>query len=166
MKPINALLFIAFVFVFSASAQTAKVAAADLKRLEGKTWVGELTYLDYTSKKKTSIKSNVVISRSKTDKLTWIFDMQYPLEPGANSKEEVKLSPDGSVFDGENVVERVPLPDGVLKIVTTKSGKDDRRDSTFRHTYLISKSSFSMRKEVKFDGENEFFERNTYIWKR
>ena len=138
----------------------------DLKPLEGKTWVGDLTYLDYTSKKKTSIKSNVLITRSRTDQLVWTFDMQYPLEPGANSKEDVKLSADGKTFDGEMVVERINLPDGSLRIVTTKPGKDDNRDATFKHTYLIGKKSFSLRKDVKFDGVEEFFERNTYSWTR
>lgn len=159
-----------FIFVFSlalmvsASAQTAKITAEDLKPLEGKQWVGDLTYLDYTSKKKTSIKSNVTITRPND--LTWIFDMQYPLEPNANSKDETKLSADGRTFDGETVIERIELPDGILKIVTTKPGKDDNRDSTFRHVYLIGKKSFSIKKEVKFDGSAEYFERNTYSWTR
>ena len=166
MKKILFLLIVTATLVCTASAQVAKLSDKDLKPLEGKTWVGDLTYRDYTSKKKTSIKSNVIITRSKTDKLAWTFDMQYPLEPGANNKDEVKLSADGSVFDGEKVVERTNLQDGMLRVVTTKPGQDDHRAATFRHTYLISKKSFSMKKEVKFDGENEFFERNTYNWKR
>lgn len=166
MKNIAALFIVAFCLVMSASAQFVKISPNDLKTLEGDQWIGNLTYLDYKSKKPTSIMSNVTITRSKTDKLTWIFDMDYPLERGANSKDEVKLSADGMMFDGEMVIERTKSPDGTLRIVTTKKGKDDNRDSTFRHTYLISKKAFSMRKEVKFDDEAEFFERNTYTWTR
>lgn len=92
--------------------------------------------------------------------------MQYPKEPGANKKEDVKLSSDGKTFDGENVIERTKLADGILRVVTSIKGKDDDRDATFRHTYLIGKKSFSIRKDVRFDGETEFFERNTYRWTR
>ena len=166
MKNIAALLVLGFLVVVSVSAQSAKVSPGDLKKLEGDKWVGNLTYLDYKSKKPTSIMSNVTITRSKADELTWIFDMDYPLERGANSKDEVKLSADGMTFYGETVIERTKSPDGTLRIVTTKKGKDDNRESTFRHTYLINKKAFSMRKEVKFDGDAEFFERNTYAWTR
>lgn len=166
MKTLLTVFAVTIVLVFTASAQTASVSAKDLKPLEGKTWTGNLTYLDYQSKKPTSIKSNVTISHSKTDKLTWIFNMEYPLESVANSKDEVKLSRDGMKFDGETVTERTKLSDGSLRVVTSRIGKDDNRDATFRHTYLISKKAFSMRKDVKFDGESEFFERNTYTWAR
>lgn len=164
MKTVIFIFIFSLALIVSASAQTAKISAKDLKPLEGRQWVGDLTYLDYTSKKKTSIKSNVTITRAND--LTWIFDMQYPLEPNANSKDETKLSADGRTFDGETVIERIELPDGILKIVTTKPGKDDNRDSTFRHVYLIGKKSFSIKKEVKFDGSAEYFERNTYSWTR
>ena len=164
MKTVIFIFIFSLALIVSASAQTAKISAKDLKPLEGRQWVGDLTYLDYTSKKKTSIKSNVTITRAND--LTWIFDMQYPLEPNANSKDETKLSADGRTFDGETVIERIELPDGILKIVTTKTGKDDNRDSTFRHVYLIGKKSFSIKKEVKFDGSVEYFERNTYSWTR
>src|SRR4051794_25702517 len=96
---------ITIVLAFNAAAQNIRISADDLKPLEGKQWIGTLTYLDYRSKEKTSIKSNVTVTRSKSDKLTWMFDMQYPLEPKANSKNEVKLSPDGMTFDGETVIE-------------------------------------------------------------
>lgn len=166
MKSLLTFLVITIALAVTAFAQTAKLSAKDLEPLEGKPWTGILTYLDYQSKKPTSIKSNLAISRSTVDQLTWTFDMQYPLEPKANKKDEVKLSSDGGTFDGERVVERTKLPDGVLRIVTTKPGKDDDRSATFRHTYLINKTAFSIRKDVRFDGEKEFFERNTYSWTR
>ena len=165
MKTILPLFVFAIALAFSVSAQT-KISAKDLKPLEGKQWVGDLVYLDYQSKKLTSIKSNVTITRNVADKLKWTFAMQYPFEPKANSTEDVVLSSDGLIFDGENVIERTKMPGGILKIVTTTKGKDDNRDATFRHTYLIGKKAFSIRKDVKFDGETEFFERNTYSWTR
>lgn len=150
----------------TAAAQTARISAKDLKPLEGKQWVGDLKYLDYQSKKPTSIKSNVTITRNAADQLKWTFKMQYPFEPKADSSDDVVLSADGRTFDGEAVIERTKLPDGTLRIVTSKAGKDDNRDATFKHTYLIGKKSFSLRKEVKLAGTGEFFERNIYEWTR
>jgi hypothetical protein len=36
----------------------------------------------------------------------------------------------------------------------------------FRFTYLVGDSSFSRRKEVKFDGTADYSERHTYSWTR
>jgi hypothetical protein len=166
MKIILTIALFTIGLALSASAQPARISANDLKPLEGKTWNGSLTYLDYTSKKKTTIRSNINIVRKPSDKFTWIFDLQYPLEPGANSRDEAVLSPDGGSFDGEAVIERTKLPDGSLRFVTQKKGRDDNRDAILRHTYLISKKSFSIRKDVKIEGEQDFFERNTYTWTR
>ena len=51
MKNIATLFLVAFALVISASAQSTKVSPNDLKPLEGEQWVGNLTYLDYKSKK-------------------------------------------------------------------------------------------------------------------
>ncbi len=166
MKRILTIVFITFTLIAAASAQSARVTEKDLKPLDGKLWTGSLTYIDYTSKNKTTIESNLMVSRSVTHAMTWVFELQYPQESGAGSKDEVRISPDGRSLDGEMVIERTLLPKGVLRIVTTGPGRDDNRNAVFRHTYTISKSAFSIRKEVKFDGTDEFFERNTYSWTR
>jgi hypothetical protein len=62
------------------------------------------------------------------------------------------------------VVERTKLAGSILRIVTEKSGPDDNKKSQFRLTYLIRANSFSIRKEVRFDGTAEFFERKQYAW--
>jgi hypothetical protein len=166
MKTLLTLFAVTIALSITASAQSAKISAKDLKPLEGSQWIGNLTYLDYQSKKPTSIKSNVTVTRNATDKLKWTFAMQYPLEPKANRTEDIVLSSDGKTFDGETVIERTKLPDGTLRIVTSKPGKDDDRPATLRHTYLVGKKTFSIKKEVKLDSETEYFERNTYSWTR
>ncbi|MEP6705268.1 MAG: hypothetical protein ABJB34_10735, partial [Acidobacteriota bacterium] len=84
----------------------------------------------------------------------------------ANKKSIVKISKDGKTFDEETVVERINLPNKTLRIVTTNNGTDNDKPAVFRHTYLLSKQSFSIKKEVKYEGTNEFFERNEYSWIR
>lgn len=166
MKTLYIAILIASVFVVSTSAQAAKISPDDLKTLEGAQWIGTLTYLDYSSNKKTSIKSNVTISRSAADSLAWNFEYQYPDEPKANSKDSVILSRDGKTFDGETVIERTKLPDGTLKFVTTKDGEDNGKKALYRFTYLAGKNALSVKKEARIEGTTEYFVRNEYVWTR
>lgn len=160
------ILVLTFVFAFSVSAQNAKMSVNDLKTIEGKQWVGNLTYVNYGSGKKVSIPSNLTVTRSNADRNIWVFDYQYPDEPKANGKSDIKLSSDGKMFNDGSVIEKQKLPGGVLKFVTTKDGMDDNKPSLLRYTYLVSKRAFSIKKEVRTEGSAEFFERNTYRWTR
>ena len=159
-------LLIASSFAGLAFPQTPKVQVEDLTRLTGAQWTGGLTYLDYSSNKKVSLPSNLTVTRALGDEMSWVFEYQYPDEPKANSKRTLTLSKDGTVFDGETVIERASLDGGTLRIVTEQSGKDNDKDALFRYTYLLGPSSFSIKKEVRPVGAAEFFERNQYSWKR
>jgi hypothetical protein len=146
--------------------KTPKNKSSDFKQSTAGQWKGKLTYQDYRSNKKVSILSNLTVTESNEDKLSWIFEYEYPDEPKANKKSIAKISKDGKTFDDETVVERKNLPNKTLKIVTTKNGMDNDKPAVFRHTYLLSKKSFSIKKEVKYEGTQKFFERNEYSWIR
>ena len=162
---VSALLIAASLFGQTA-ANSPRLEAGDLNRLTGAQWKGTLTYLDYGRNKKVSIPSHLTITGPGADGLSWTFDYLYLDEPKANSKEVVVVSKDGTIIDGERVVERATAPDGTLKIVTEKAGTDNGKPSLFRYTYLLGATSFSIRKEVKPEGAADFFERNQYSWTR
>ena len=63
-----------------------KIKSSDFKLLTAGQWKGKLTYQDYSSNKKVSILSNLTVTQSKEDKLSWIFEYEYPDEPKANKK--------------------------------------------------------------------------------
>lgn len=151
------------VFVFGLAP---KVKIKDLQNLTGAQWMGTLSYLDYGKNTKVSIPSNLTVTQSKENKTSWIFEYQYPDEPKANSKKIVAISEDGKTFNDETVVERTSLADKSLRIVTEKSGTDNDKKALFRYTYLLGKTNFSIKKEVRYEGTNEFFLRNEYSWKR
>ena len=138
----------------------------DLQPLIGGQWVGTLTYLDYGKNKKVSIPVTLNVTKSTKDQSTWIFDFRYPDEPKANNIQEVTLTDNGRTLDGETVVERIKLPGKTVKIVTEKSGQDNNKPAVLRYTYLISPKNFSIRKEVRYEGVTELFERNEYRWTR
>src|SRR5215211_2176103 len=91
------------------SVKNAKIKADDLQRLTGAQWTGTLTYLDYGKKRKVSIPSKLLVTRSAEDKRLWVFEFQYPDEPQANSKQNVMIAEDGRSLGDETVMERMDL---------------------------------------------------------
>jgi hypothetical protein len=142
------------------------VRDGDLRQLTGAQWKGTLRYQDYRSDRKVTIPSNVTVAQSADDPRAWIFTHQYPDEPNASRPDTVVISADGRSIDDARVVERRTLPDGTLRLVTRRTGKDNNRDAVFRYTYLIGASHVSIRKEVMPEGSAEYFERNEYAWSR
>lgn len=157
---------VASIFLGSPLLRTPKIKASDFQRVTGAQWVGTLTYLDYRSNKKVSIASTLTVTQSAEDKWSWDFDYHYPDEPKANNKDRVAVTREGTIVDGENVVSRTRLPGDTLKIVTEKHGPDNDKPALFRFTYLLSSRSFSIRKEVRYEGTTDFIERNQYSWTR
>ncbi len=148
MKIIICLLLITSSIFGFVNLKTPKIKYSDFKQLTAGQWKGKLTYQDYRSNKKVSILSNLTITESNENKLSWIFEYEYPDEPKANKKSIVRISKDGKIFDKETVVERTNLPNKTLRIVTTNNGTDNDKPAVFRHTYLLRRSSFSAQKTV------------------
>ena len=148
------------------SATEARIKRNDLQILTGAQWSGTLTYLDYRSRKPVSIPVNLSVKPNAGDDRSWVFTYNYPDEPHANSEEILRLSKDGRSINGEVVLERTDLRDNTIRVVTEKKGEDDNRSASIRYTYLLNVSSFSITKEVRYEGDDKYFERNFYRWKR
>ncbi len=87
MKIIICLLLVtASVFGF-VNLNAPKIKSGDFKRLLNGQWKGKLTYQDYRSNKKVSILSNLTVTESNENKLSWIFEYEYPYEPKANKNQ-------------------------------------------------------------------------------
>lgn len=166
MKLLAFVLLTAAAFAGLFPRQSPRVSAEDLRGLTGARWTGTLTYLDYRSNKRVSIPSNLTVTRAEGDETAWVFEYEYPEEPKANGKQTLKVGDGGALFDGGTVVERTSLDGGGFRLVAEKRGKDNDREATFRYTYTLDRSTFIIKKEVRPEGAAEFFERNTYSWKR
>jgi len=129
----------------------------ELDVLTGKHWTGTLTYLDYGSGELTTIPTELTVKNKGQGVYEW--GTAYPKEPGHNSTDELTISSDGKVLDGENVTERM-LTGNFLKIVTEKTGTDNHKAARFGFTYLIGKNAFSRKKEVRYDVQENWFMRN------
>ena len=166
MKALILALLIGSLSFGSVSIKEAKIQRDDVQLLTGAQWAGTLTYLDYRSNKKVSIPANLTVKPNGDDKWSWVFEYQYPDEPHANSSEIIRLSKDGRSMNDEAVLERTSLPDGTVRFVTEKKGEDNNRSAAFRYTYLLNAKNFSIKKEVRYENEKQFFERNEFSWKR
>lgn len=140
--------------------------ADDIDALTGPAWVGTLTYLDYTSHQHTTIDSSLIVRRVNDSPPSWEFGVGYSKEPHADSKEVLSLSGDGRTLGEQHVLSRNPLPGGGVRFVTECDGEDDHRASRFRFEHTVTPHEYSRRKLVRFNGENEFFERHVYRWLR
>ena len=154
------------IFFLAAFTLTVTVSLNDFKPALGK-WKGTITYLDYTSGKPFSMPANVTITKNKKAANQLVFAYEYPNEPKANGNDTLIISGDGTMIDGEKVISN-ETKDGALQIITETDGKDckDNKKALIRHIYTISKTSFIKRKEVKFDGEDNFIMRNEFKMSR
>ena len=78
------------------------------------------------------------------------------------------ISNDGLRIDDAMVISKEKSVGGVLHIITEEPGVDgnDNRKAVLRHIYSISKRTFFSRKEVKFEGKENFIIRNEYKMSR
>lgn len=123
-------------------------------------WQGTLTYLDYSSNKKTTIPATVDIEQIKAGVFT--FSHQFPEEPHVKWIDTMAISKDGMMFGKEKIAAKSQLADGSLEVVTEENDKDHNKAAKLRRTYNISTNSYSMRKDVQYEGATEWVNRHEY----
>ena len=125
-------------------------------------WKGKLIYLDYSSGKPYTMLANIKISLTEY-KSGYIMGYEYPDEPHANSKDTTYVI--GKLFGKDKIVEFKKTIDGGFALVTEIVGEDgnDYKKAILRHTYLLKSNTYSIIKEVKFDGTDKWIKRNEYL---
>ena len=142
-------------------AQTGPVASLeDFRIAAGSGWKGHLSYLDYSSKALSKIPVEIQLDEPNGRAL--VYSIRYPGETQYNSREKIKLSRDGRKLNGGLIVARTRNDNGDLTLVTTYQGEDNNRRADIRETYTIGSTAFSISKEVRFEGESDYFLRNEY----
>ena len=148
----------------SASTTAAKASPTDFALIEGDGWTGQMTYLDYTTQKPSSIP--VALNVKPVAGRTVTYEIMYPRESKYNATEKLKLSKDGMRLNDKAIIKRDVQDGDSVKIVTLARGRDDNRDADIRTTYELSVSALTISKDVKFDDGDEFFQRNTLALSR
>ena len=145
--------------------QAQSLKTDDLQPAAG-TWKGSLTYLDYSSEKKETIKAGVVLRINDTSEYSIGFF--YSDEPDHNQTVKYIIKENGSLVNDKKVIEKTRLLDGSLRIVLESRGSDgnDRMQATLRDVLVVGPDSFTISKWVLFDDADEYFERNKYVFSR
>jgi hypothetical protein len=146
----------------SANAQTFQVK--NLSSSLG-SWEGKLTYLDYSTGKPYTMLANIMISLTE-NKSGYIMGYEYPKEPQANSKDTTYVTE--KLFGKEKIVEFKKDANGGFALVTEIEGEDgnDNKKAMLRHTYHLKLNTYSIIKEVKFEGGDKWIKRNEYLLNR
>lgn len=147
---------------FSPVDQLPTVTAADFEGLVGTDWAGELSYLNYREPTRSTIPVRLELA---IDEGVVKYGLAYPGEAEANNRGDFVIGEDGRSLEGATIVSRHRDGDRLI-IVAEKDGEDAEKPARLRFTYSISPNDFSWRKDVRFEGENEFFNRNEFALKR
>lgn len=146
--------------------QNKRVNTKDFEQIIGQ-WKGKLMYLDYQTNKPYEMPANVEISQIGHSTQFKCFNT-YPNESSANSIDTLRVDDNGLKINAEEVKSKKKLRNGVLEIVTEIEGKDgnDNKPALMRHTYLLGKKIFEIKKEVMFTGTTHWILRHTYSYAR
>jgi hypothetical protein len=155
--------FLSLLISYNSSAQT-KISSADFKPLIG-SWSGTLTYINYSDGTPFSMPVELsIVQTEETNNFTFYFS--FPDEPQANSEETFSISDGGTMLNREPVISKQLLDDGNLEIVTESTDTDNDQPATIRQTYIIGTDVFVNRKDVQFEGQEEWLNRNEFNFER
>jgi hypothetical protein len=161
-----AIVFCLPVFLITKVPAQQKIKFTDFDPLAGY-WKGSLTYLDYSSGKPYSMPANLLVSAHK-EKQQLVFYNIYPGEPKANSTDTVTVLQDGKMLNNETVASVTRFKNGVIKIITNYKAVDgnDNKPALIRLTYAFTKQTFTIVKDVLFDGTANWIKRHQYSYKK
>ena len=91
---------------------------------------------------------------------------EYPKEPQANSKDTTYVN--GNFFGKDKIVAFKKDSGGGFILVTEIEGEDgnDHKKATLRHSYILKSNTYSIIKEVQFEGTGKWIKRNEYLLNR
>lgn len=158
------ILFIISVFFSCTSAYSQSFKITDLAASIGN-WEGKLTYLDYSSGNPYTMQANIKISFT-ADKKGYIMGYEYPKEPHANSKDTTFSN--GNFFGKEKIIEFNKDVHGGYRLVTEIDGQDgnDNKKAVLKHIYVLQSNSYTIKKEVQFEGTDKWIKRHEYVFVR
>ena len=143
-----------------------KITPNDLEILIGY-WEGTLTYLDYSTGEPFKMPANLKIEQGKNKYQLKLYNI-YANEPKANNTSKFVISKDGKKIDGKPIFSRKTNQNNELEFIVEYPGKDgnDKKKATIRQIYVLGNSSFVIRKEVKFQDQNEWIKRNEFNYRK
>ncbi len=99
---------------------------------------------------------------------TIICALLYPEEPKANTPDTFLVSKDGKLLNNERITDKRPPGKDSIVLTTEIMGIDgnDHKAALIRHTYILGRNSYSIKKEVRFTGQSQWILRHEYRFTR
>lgn len=141
------------------SFQNHSIKADELKPWLG-TWKGKMDYLDVTTgmdeSKKATIKVGPIVGGNKIA-LQYI----YPDDTTANFTDTLRVAPDGKSVSYLILADKKKTSTD-FQFMLEGEGEDAGQKAGIRLTYNFSKKNFSLKKEIKYRGQSDYFIRSEY----
>ena len=158
-------------FILSSFGQQESVKNSDLQ-LEQNLWKGKLTYLNYgDDKSRVNIPCTLETDFKKgKPSTTIIFDEIDKNGKKMKDMSTICISKNGRhLFFGKDKWKIISSKKskGELEVIAKKRGRDNLRRSDFKITLTIKKGeSITWRKDVRYKGTTEFFNRNQFSFSK
>lgn len=135
-------------------------------------WIGQLQYLNYGDDK-SIVKIPCTLKTYYMDgKINSTVEFNEKDGNGKKMRSEAKfyLSEDGKHFmiDQEKwEIISTKNTDQIIEIIAKKRGKDNNRGAVMKTTWTLEKgNSITWKKDVRYDGTKEFFNRNIFTFSK
>ncbi|WP_324678019.1 DoxX family protein [Hymenobacter sp. GOD-10R] len=146
------------------------VTRADLQPLLQPGWQGTLTYRDYQNQQLVTLPTQLNVVGSTPQELTLNYTYLEPSGKTVKGIDHLRVQGAGSQLSWDGLVMQVQskqqLPQRTLRLVLVGEEQDDNRPATIRRTVLLAERQYSVRKEVRFQGDTTFLLRNEYQFQR
>ena len=148
----------------SAAAQEPVIGKEDIAMIKGN-WKGTLTYSDFKSSKDVTMPCNLNLEVKKNGK-DLVMSYEYPDNSAWNSKDNIEISEDGRVINGEKIKSRKTMPDGSIELIIESKGQDGSTPATITQIITFSPKHFTITRLVQYMTTGEKFQRNQCRWTR
>lgn len=133
-------------------------------------WSGELTYRDFQSNARVTIPVDVTVTSPEgapfiaasfayTDPDQQMFSHTVIQPVGSSGLRVADFGRDGITVAVRAVTQFMQDEDSYI-VVYEEQGRDNGQSATVRHTETVSDARYSLRRDVRIDGEEEFVFRN------
>jgi len=162
MKLKTFLFIIVSTFCFQLNSQS--VSTEELKKIAGN-WNGQLTYTDYQDDVSQSTLDCGLKAKCRNNECTLWFLFTEPDGRIVKDKTKLKLKESGMTFvlgkESYKVVE-FKKDETQWNLIAVAKGKDNYIDSEIKQEISFSEKKFTIKKMVKYEGSESYFERNRY----
>ncbi|OUJ72933.1 hypothetical protein [Hymenobacter crusticola] len=152
------------------TAEPSTVTRADLKPLLRADWQGALTYRDYQNQQLVTLATQLSATETTPQVVTLNYVYREPNGKQVRGADQLRLQANGTQIEWDGLLMRVQqkrlLPRRVVQLVLVGEGTDNNQRATVRRTVLLAARQYSVRKEVRFQGDTTFLLRHEYQFQR